>query len=562
MRLLIREYLAMLKESGEFDRLFPELLLAMKILPTSKAQVGVRQCGVDISAIGKSPNGRKCVYLFVLKRGHLGRADWNTGVNAVRQSLDEIQDTYLNSHILPEHKELLKLIVVTSTGDLKQEVENDWKGYVSKHTVPDKVEFDFWNGDQISLLVEEYLFNEHLLSDESKSDLRKALSLIGETEAELSHFYNLLKRLLLNKPLNEKELIKSLRTVNLVTNILLQWAESENNLLNAVNAVERSLLWGWEAIRKNGLNKKNKVLESYSKLTLTYINFSRVYFNKIQKYCYVRDAISIYSNENVLITETIFQQIGIFSVIGLMQFDLKDHGLDIASEENAKLVAHTLTKLIENNPSSGSPCYDDHTIEISLALLLFTLVGYEGAAKTWAHDLVSRVTYAYASKKYFPIGNDSFDDLVEFNTNHSIAQCKKLMGISTLIPSLAEWLVVHEMHDTYKFLLSYKPSFSETCLQLWYPDEVTEEHIYKGPAQYNSGTSEAPIELPDDINEFEKRIADLVNSEFYIGIEAMSFHSSGIPILDLIASRHFRTPIHPMYWQRIIADRYQKNQSI
>lgn len=45
MKLIIREYLTLLKESGELDRLLPDLLLSMSIPPISRAQKGVRQEG-------------------------------------------------------------------------------------------------------------------------------------------------------------------------------------------------------------------------------------------------------------------------------------------------------------------------------------------------------------------------------------------------------------------------------------------------------------------------------------------------------------------------------------
>ena len=59
MRLVLLEHLRMLRESGEFDALFPDLLLAMKIVPISKPQIGVRQAGVDIAAVGKDDSGAK-----------------------------------------------------------------------------------------------------------------------------------------------------------------------------------------------------------------------------------------------------------------------------------------------------------------------------------------------------------------------------------------------------------------------------------------------------------------------------------------------------------------------
>ena len=53
MKLIIREYLSLLKESNELDRLLPDLLLMMGIEPISHAQVGVRQYGVDLAAVGE-----------------------------------------------------------------------------------------------------------------------------------------------------------------------------------------------------------------------------------------------------------------------------------------------------------------------------------------------------------------------------------------------------------------------------------------------------------------------------------------------------------------------------
>ena len=104
MRLVLVEYLRMLRESGEFDILLPDLLLAMNIVPISKSQKGARQAGVDLAAVGPDDSGVKTLWLFVLKRGDLARRDWDTAQQAVRQSLDEIKDVYLRSNVAPEHQ--------------------------------------------------------------------------------------------------------------------------------------------------------------------------------------------------------------------------------------------------------------------------------------------------------------------------------------------------------------------------------------------------------------------------------------------------------------------------
>src|SRR5690606_20855894 len=126
---------------GELDRLLPDLLSRMKIIPISRAQVGVRQNGVDVAAVGKDENGVKMLFLFVLKVGDLGRRDWEGGVNSVRATLNQILDSYVRSSIRPEHKDLPLKVVVCSTGDLKQDTIQDFTGFVERHTT-DRLSFE------------------------------------------------------------------------------------------------------------------------------------------------------------------------------------------------------------------------------------------------------------------------------------------------------------------------------------------------------------------------------------------------------------------------------------
>ena len=251
----------MLKESGEFDALFPDLLLAMNIVPLSKPQVGVRQSGVDIAAVGNDDFSQNTLWLFVLKRGDLGRRDWDTGPQSVRQSLDEVKDVYLRNHIAPEHDGLPVKIVVATTGDFKQDFEQNRVGYADANTQPGRA-YEFWNGDRVATLIERHLLDEYALPDSARSQLRRALALIGEQDYDLEHFFALLKALLTWGPdksssaaKDEKECLRALVTTNLALGIACRWAEQEGNLRSAVLACERALLWAWDAIRSRNLRR-------------------------------------------------------------------------------------------------------------------------------------------------------------------------------------------------------------------------------------------------------------------------------------------------------------------
>lgn len=51
MKLILSQYLRTLKERDEFDRLLPDILLAMGYVPISRPQTGIEQHGVDLAAV-------------------------------------------------------------------------------------------------------------------------------------------------------------------------------------------------------------------------------------------------------------------------------------------------------------------------------------------------------------------------------------------------------------------------------------------------------------------------------------------------------------------------------
>ena len=113
MKLLIRDYLAKLGESGELDVLVADLLLNMQIEPLSKPQRGVRQDGVDIAAVGTDPeDGVRKLFLITIKAGDVTRGAWDGNPNAVRPSLNEIKDVYLTKRIARPHRKLPKKVVL------------------------------------------------------------------------------------------------------------------------------------------------------------------------------------------------------------------------------------------------------------------------------------------------------------------------------------------------------------------------------------------------------------------------------------------------------------------
>jgi hypothetical protein len=211
-----------------------------------------------------------------------------------------------------------------------------------------------------------------------------------------------------------------------------------------------------------------------------------------------------------------------------------------------------LAALIENNPSALTPRYDSHAIDIAVGLFTLSVAGYINQAASWLIELSHSIVFAYQIGKYFPIASDSYDDLVAMEVGQAPSK-EKLMHASTLLPILAGWYAVLNIAGYYEaFQKAVTQIFTNTNLQLWFPDQDTDNYLYSINAGYASGFNFHPFQLPQTLDELKTYIIRL--REKYQTYTDISCIKLGLPIIALIASRHFRTPIIPAYWQDQVRD--------
>lgn len=556
MKILVSQYIRTLKERNELDILLPNLLLSMGIIPLFTTQIGTRQYGVDIAAIGKDPDdGIKKLFIFVIKQKDLGRTDWDSGPQSIRQSLNEVFDVYLKHHLQPKHKKLPKKIILSTSGDMKEEINQNWAGYLDDHT---NHEIDFWGADKLATLIETYMLNEHIFNDNDRTDLRKSLSLICENDYSRDDFHRLLLRTLQLddegkkiKNIKAAELEKSIRTCYLATNILAYWAIQDGNTKQALFVSERCLLWVWHRINLEKNPKKH--FPTFEVIWKSHTNISDKYFSKLQPYFHGKYLLSLYSAESSLVNITVFEHIGIVATIGLSHF-LMALSSDVNSKafyiNNADVVADSLCALIINNPASGSPRLDENVIEITLALIFLSLMGRDEFITKWLRELISRLDYVLRIGREHPISTDSIDDLISMECNNNDTYLKeKTTSTSWMIPTLVGWCVLLEKEEGYTALLKgIKESYTKICSQLWHPTNTFYDHLYFHQSQCFTGETEAPITFPDNMGDYKIRMNDLRGKERYNIFKESSAMQANFTILDFIAYRHFRTPVPPSFW--------------
>lgn len=561
MRLILSQFLRTLRERDEFDRLLPDLLVAMGYVPLAKPQTGVRQFGVDLAAVGKSPvDGVDELLLFVIKRGDIGRRDWDNGEpTSVRPSINEALDFYLTKLIAPEHESLRKTIVLATTGDIKQDIDSVWTAYKDLNMA--RVSFDFWGADRVSDLIERHMLDEHLFAAEDRSDLRKALALAGDGEYDFRDLNRLLLRQLglkpdgslRTRPVDARTLRKTVRRMHLASQICAHWAQSDGDARQALWVSERTLLWTWHRVQLLEAGERAQLYPDVAELWRSYTAAAVRYVEVVQPHVHVRDGMAGYSSEGAEFAIVLFEHIGLHATIGLAcRLEVpRDDETDKVVRANVEVIADGLCALIANNPASASPRLDRHAIEICLALLFLVNAGREQEAKVWLAEMAKRLDYCFKVASRFPVSTDSLEDLVALEVSlRDSTRHEELMRTSWCLATVAAWCAMLGLDDHYGLLSrGTTTSYAKVCAQLWHPTIGWTERWYFGGA-LDFGDAEAPYALPVNVEEMRQRITDFVKRPEYDWVETSPSRTLGLFGLDFVACRHFRIPVPASAWYR------------
>lgn len=549
----------MLKESDELEQIVIDLCTSLDLKIISAPQKGVRQDGVDVHAVGvdKSDNTKKN-FLITIKRGDIDRTIWESGVQAVRPSLNEILDVYIPQRLGINEKKLPNKIILCCGGDIKQEVIANWNGYVETHS-KSNISFETWNGSSLSLLIENYLLTENVFFEEVRRGMRRTLVVLSDTDYDLSHFKLMVQTLLFNDQWQkskgktlEKKALKALGTIPLCLGMIFEYSSEANNLKHPMMAAEYSLLRMWDFIQKHQYEKNKKILSIYYQVLNQFSDFGAKYFNKIEPYCSSKDALTIGCRDSITASIITFETIGLLSTMGLTQLLYGMARKDEQGIANAKILSSSICRLIENHGISSSPVFDDMTIDITLAICLLAFTGKVETLKKWLSEIVIRYQFAYVvMEKGFAIGTDSIDDLVDYDNNTGLSK-EELAAVSTLLPTIAYWYAILDLKEEFQFLVNLvEEHLKKTNLQLWYPSKGIKAALYSKYVGNEFGIAEAPIYLPKTIEELRQRLRSFLkmaksNENFE------SVWNDTPPGLPLIASRHFRTPVIPFFWLSFI----------
>ncbi len=553
MKLLIRDYLASLKEREELDAILPDLLSELGFTVYSRPRRGTLQRGVDIAAIGEDDGERK-VFLFSVKQGDLTRQDWDGTPQALRSSLNEIRDAYIRNRIPARHKDLKIVICLAFGGDVHEQVRESLAGYIAENTT-ERITFDEWNGDKIAGLILKGILREEILPKVMRSSFQKAVAMVDEPAISYEHFGRLSRSLCAAGVASTKARVRAARQLNICLWILFVWARDADNLEAPYRASELALLNVWELLRPT-IGSKSREAKALSAVVLQIIQLhlhiaSEFIVRKVTPHVHVRHGMSmaIGSQSSLDVNLALYEVLGRIGLTGLWLYWLGGRG-GREEEEAARECVVNLTQaglaLISNNPALLLPITDRQGTDIALFLQLWVVSGLDAVGVTsWLREMARRLDFTIRTRGRYPSCSSDYRELADHPLDRSDDYFKDATAGSTVIPLVAAWLQALGQEEDVKALGRLVREELEHCtLQLWKPDAASEDELYGGGKDH--GQAVCDLSLEEGGGQLIATIARACRVD--TAFENLSPIKAGFWPVILVACRHHQLPIPPEFW--------------
>ena len=558
MKAIVREFLASLRERDELDCILPDMLSELGFTVYSRPGRGTVQYGVDVGAVGPGKDGRDTVYLLSIKQGDLDRATWNgDSAQAVRPSLEEIRDAYIPTRLPSQYRELPIVICVCLGGEVREQVQTQVENYYENNKT-DKVSYETWNGDRLAGLLMSGVLGEGVILDDLRSHFRKAIALVDEPEVCFQHFRALVKGLHAKAGEDVKDQLAAARQMYVALWVLYVWARDAENLEAAYLCSEQVTLHTWD-MRRHHLENNTKAVRALDAVFNQSLQlYSIITAQLVEKFEAHADTLhglstAVNSQSPVDVSLKLFDMIGRVSLLGLWKAwsgAIADAPLKEKFNQDRQKLTNTVYQAIGSNPALLLPLNEDQAIDVSLALLL---MGHDPDAYPeicgWLTQLSQRWHASVLMNTSYPCVFGEYSMLLDHPAERSEEYLKEATAGSVLLPLIASWLeglglpeplsVLHQLH---------RDELPHCTLQLWIPEEGSEDAIYVG--ETDTGSVISGLKVPDlEKNDQYSLLQELQTAAASANaFDDLSCIQTGLWPVFLMSCRANRIPVPPQMW--------------
>ena len=547
LRLLLEDYLGLMREEGELDVYLPLLLSAMGHELVYRAQKGTRQYGVDISSVGKDEDGKKKLFLWLVKCGDIGRRDWDSGEQSIRQSINDVSDTYLGTHVAPQHARLAKKLVVLTNGDFNAAVGLTIASYLKKWSTQNRIEAETCNGSRLAAWTERYLLDEHVLPPRGRALLRRMLANVGAPELSVSVGRTLIEELVSgakgpakSAASRRKRQIMALRGIRTALSVLKVWAQKERNQLAPYQLAEFAVLCVWAGLHKD-LQKGNRdVASEFANLLFQLADIAEAYHELVQPYYVTQNAFATALPDSLLVTDVVFKELGRLGLQGCIWALYATEGKSAVAENLANVYVNRLLALLASHTCSQSPAYDHHSVDIHAALLLLIIGNRRSEAMQWLANLAMRLAHVGKAPKYWPL-SAPFEDALAIRHGYE-EPSEEYRSTSTLLPVLLLWTALLGMKDVYLFIRdTVLPLVPKTTLNFWSSDHGFDELVADPLTLQRHGVGEGVLNVPAEPADFLSEMSAVLPG--IESIEQAGWYVLRAAYIPLLAALHWRLQV-------------------
>ncbi len=520
MRLIVKEYIAHLKEKDELDILLCELYNQKGYISDNRPKTGNRQYGVDIQMHNASE-----ILLFVVKQGNIDRGMWEGNPNAVRESLNEVRDVYLNMLTATEMKKKIKIIVATN-GLKEESIRPNWNGYVKSNSSWNgkKIEISFLGIDEIVQLIQEELFNEYLFDKSVQSALRKALYFVGESDYKRKYYEKVIDSMISNikEAHNGKMLAKAKACLHMASVMMSQYASDNGVNKIAIMISEYSIIRYWQYLLSEERFGKTKYVDLLIKLCHDYEKWNDLYCDRVKEVCRVKEK---FPNYNV-----VENKVMIYEILGYLVSYA--NYLNELGDERQREVLNSIIALVNDHPEYVYAPYD---ADIGMMIGLYRLLAKQGRGKEieiLMEQQGEKLKYYYKQNHKYPAPSDSFEEAVkiEFQTNKESYETSGFWGYFLLCLFCVDF---NELYDSMKEF--FDKDLKEVTKCVWFL-RTNEERMFYDYYAMNLAGEGIEIETEKDYKTFKKKtkfILDQYKSEKF------SFDEFCFEALEIMVCRYY-----------------------
>lgn len=550
LRLLLEDFLGLMKEEGELDVFLPLLMSAMGHEVVYRPQKGPRQYGVDVLSVGLDQTGAKTLFLWLVKCGDIGRADWDSGPQSIYQSTNDVA-VYLRSHIAPQHQALKKKLLIVTNGDFRANLIETIAAFLEDWSRIRGVPAEMVNGSTLAAWVEEHLLSEYVLPSANRALLRRMLANVSIPELSARLGRSLIDELLKgiaqpakSRRAETKQFLTGMRGIRTALTVLHIMAGSEANFLSSYLVSQYAVLATWAAFHRKLVGGEKEAVTEFYEVLAHLAMVAEVYHQRMEDFYIVQDGFAHKLPDQILVSQHVFDELGWLGVQGCLLANMAGTVAMCAGKLEMEARAHgyadRIAALLSSHSCSALPVYDHHATHIHVALLSLVVCRRHEDAKEWLESLCARLHHATGIRKFLPM-SASFDEAL--SVRHGYAEmADEHCAVSTLFPILLVWTAALGMDDFYKFLREQvHPRLQKVTPNFWSSDEGFDA-VFASPTDlHEHGVGEPISHFPEDPQQFLHAM-----SQTLPGVEPVedgAWYRTRAPYVPLLAAVHWGTQV-------------------